>query len=115
VRLTVDPAQPIAFGMPKEVIAFSTGGEAFDISLAAEFNKGEREIRSIAQFAKTNLLASGWVSGAPVVAGKSALIEARYGKGSVVLFAFRPQFRGQPYGTFKFLLNAIYLGSAQRL
>jgi hypothetical protein len=115
VRLTVDPAQPIAFGMPKEVIAFSTGGEAFDISLAAEFNKGEREIRSIAQFAKTNLLASGWVSGAPVVAGKSALIEARYGKGSVVLFAFRPQFRGQPYGTFKFLLNAIYLGSVQRL
>ena len=26
---------------------------------------------------------------------------------------FRPQFRGQSYGAFKFLLNAIYLASAQ--
>ena len=40
---------------------------------------------------------------------------ARYGKGRVVLFGFRPQFRGQSYGAFKFLLNAIYLASAQPL
>ena len=33
----------------------------------------------------------------------------------MILFAFRPQFRGQSYGAFKFLLNAIYLGSAQPL
>ena len=42
-------------------------------------------------------------------------MEARYGRGRAVLFGFRPQFRGQPYGTFKFLLNAIYLGSAEKL
>ena len=115
IRLTVDTAQPLAFGLPKELIAFSTGGEAFDISLAPEYNKGDRAIRTVAWFAKTNLLASGWVSGGHIVEGKSALVEARYGKGRVVLFAFRPQFRGQPYGTFKFLLNAVYLGSAQPL
>jgi hypothetical protein len=33
----------------------------------------------------------------------------------VVLFAFRPQFRGQPFGTFKFLLNAVYLASARAM
>jgi hypothetical protein len=115
IRLTVDTTQPLAFGLPKEVIAFSSGGEAFDITLAADYNKGEREIRTVAKFAKVNLLASGWVSGAQVVEGKAALAEVRYGQGRVVLFAFRPQFRGQPHGTFKFLLNAIYLGSAQRL
>jgi len=115
VRLTLDNAHPIAFGMPKEAIAFSTGGEAFDVTLAGEFNNGEREIHTVARFEKTNLLASGWVSGAQVVAGKAALIDARFGRGRVVLFAFRPQFRGQPFGTFKLLLNAIYLGSAQPL
>ena len=47
--------------------------------------------------------------------GNQALVEARYGKGRVVLFGVRPQFRGQSYGAFKFLLNAIYLTSAQPL
>jgi hypothetical protein len=105
VRLTVDTAQPLAFGMPKEVIAFSTGGEAFDVS--------DREAHSVARFATTNVLASGWLSGEKAIAGKSALVETKYGRGRVVMFGFRPQFRGQPYGTFKFLLNAIYLASAQ--
>jgi hypothetical protein len=115
VRITVDTTNPLAFGMPKEAIAFSTGGEAFDIALAPDYNKGDREIRSVARFATRDLLASGWVSGERAVLGKHALLEAKYGKGRVILFAFRPQFRGQPYGTFKFLLNAIYLGSAQML
>ncbi|HET9321724.1 MAG TPA: hypothetical protein VFO27_18175, partial [Bryobacteraceae bacterium] len=115
IRLALDDTQPIAFGMPKEAIAFSTGGEAFDVTLAADYNKGEREIHTVARFEKTNLLASGWVSGAQVVAGKAALVDVPYGRGRVVLFAFRPQFRGQPFGTFKLLLNAIYLGSAQPL
>ena len=37
-----------------------------------------------------------------------AVVEARHGKGRVILIAFRPQFRGQPHGTFKFLFNGIY-------
>jgi hypothetical protein len=31
------------------------------------------------------------------------------------MFGFRPQFRGQAFATFKFVLNAIYLGSAGQL
>ncbi len=115
LRINVDTSQPLAFGMPKEAIAFSDGGQAFEITLLAEFNKGEREIRSLASYAASNLLASGWVSGERAVLGRHVLLEARHGRGRVVLFGFRPQFRGQPFGTFKFLLNAVYLASAQAL
>jgi hypothetical protein len=113
VRLTVDTSQPLAFGMPKDTIAFVSGGQAFDLNLAPEYNHGDREIRVAARFAAKDLLASGYVSGEKAVLGKAALVDARFGAGHVVLFAFRPQFRGQPFGTFKFLLNAIYLASAR--
>jgi hypothetical protein len=115
VRIVVDTSQPLAFGMPKDAIAFVTGGEAFDVNLAPEYNGGDREVRVAARFAAKDLLASGYVSGEKAVLGKPALVDARYGAGHVVMFAFRPQFRGQPFGTFKFLLNAVYLASARAM
>jgi hypothetical protein len=115
LRITVDPAQPIAFGMPQEAIAMSTGGQAFEITLLPEFDSGDRAVRVVAKYASSNLLASGWVSGERAVLGKKILLDVRHGKGRVVLFGFRPQFRAQSQGTFKLLLNAIYLGSAKSL
>ncbi len=115
LRISVDTENPIAFGMPKEAFAFSSGGQAFDVTLLPEFNQGEREVRTVARYAAKNLLASGWISGERVVLNKPILVEARHGQGKVILFGFRPQHRGQTFGTFKFLLNAIYLGSSKTL
>jgi hypothetical protein len=115
IRIQVDTSHPIAWGMPKDAYAFTTGGQAWDITLAKEYNQGDSEIRSVARYASNNVLASGWLSGERVVAGKHILVEARRGKGRVVLFGFRPQFRAQSAGTFKLLLNAIYLAAARRL
>ncbi len=115
LRITVDTKNPLAFGMPAEAYAFSSGGQAWDISLLPQFNKGDRQVKAVAKYAAHDVLASGWLSGEQALIGKDILIDARHGRGHVVLFGFRPQFRGQPYGTFKFLLNAIYLASATSL
>jgi hypothetical protein len=115
IRIQVDTTHPIAWGMPPEAYAFTTGGQAWDVTLLREFNKGDREIKPVARYASSNVLASGWLSGERVVAGKHILVEARHGKGRVVLFGFRPQFRAQSAGTFKLLLNALYLAAARPL
>ncbi len=115
IRIQVDNSHPLAFGMPKEAYAFTTGGQAWDISLLKEFNQAGREVTSVARYAGSNLLASGWLSGERAVLDKHIMLEARHGKGRVVLIGFRAQFRGQSAGTFKLLLNAIYLGSANQL
>jgi hypothetical protein len=113
LRATVDTKNPIAFGMPANSYVFSSGGQAYDNLLLPEFNKGEREVRTVARYAATNVLASGFLSGESTVAGKPLLVDVRFGKGHVVMFGFRPQFRGQTYGTFRLVLNSVYLASAQ--
>jgi len=115
IRIIVDPKNPIAFGMPREAFAYQNGGQAYEITLTKEHNTNPRMIRVVANYASKNLLGSGWISGERAVLAKPILIDASYGQGRVILFGFRPQFRGQSFGTFKFLLNAIYLGSAERL
>ncbi len=114
IRLTVDTAHPLAWGVKPEAYAFiEDGGHAWDIAMVKDFNKGDREVKSVATLASRNLLASGWMSGEKAVLGKHILLEARLGRGRVVLFGFRPQFRAQTTGSFKFLLNAIYFASAK--
>ena len=53
------------------------------------------------------ILLSGWALGAEKIAGKAALVEFKIGKGKIVLFGFRPQYRGQSLATFPLLFNAI--------
>ncbi|MDW8353614.1 MAG: M14 family metallopeptidase [Bryobacterales bacterium] len=115
LRATVDTAHPLAFGMPEQTVVFSTGGHAFEIALLEEFRRGEHAVRSVVRYADKDLLASGWVTGERAVLGKPILLEVSHGQGRVVLFGFRPQFRGQTFGTFKLLLNAIYLASARKV
>jgi hypothetical protein len=78
----------------------------FETSPAFEVTGNDTKV--IAKYADAKeLLLSGWLLGAEKIAGKGAIVEARRGKGRVVMFAFRPQYRGQSVATFPFLFNAI--------
>ena len=52
----------------------------------------------------TTMRVSGFFS---KIAGKAALVEVTMGKGKIILFGFRPQYRGQSLATFPLLFNAM--------
>ena len=121
LRVGFDPAQPLAWGLPKDGYVFVENGPAFDEE-AARGDEGEEQPvpaptgraqpRVVARFADRDVLYSGWLLGESRIAKKAALVEAPFGHGRVVLFGFRPQFRGQPHATFRALFNALLLPSS---
>jgi hypothetical protein len=56
-------------------------------------------------------LASGFLQGEKLIQGKAAALEIPIGDGRVVLLGFRPQWRGQPFGSFRMLFNAAVYGT----
>ena len=60
-----------------------------------------------------DILMSGYLQGGEAIAGRTAAAEVPLGAGKVVMFGFRVQYRGQSYGTFRMLFNAL-LGSGTR-
>ena len=97
-----DASHPAVWGMPSEPIVMFERGPAFDTKTGFRGN-------ILASYSRDrNPLASGYLLHPERIQGKYAALEVFYGDGRVYLFGFRPQWRGQSHGTYKFVFNAIY-------
>jgi hypothetical protein len=54
-----------------------------------------------------DLLISGLLENGDGMAGRAAVVDARYGKGHVLLFANNPVWRGETIGSYRMFFNAI--------
>ena len=92
----------LTMGMPDTVPVYFTNSTAFDVAPDANV---EVPLRYPA--AASSILMSGYLAGGDALAGKAAAVDITVGAGRVVMFGFRPQYRGQSWGTFKLVYNAI--------
>ncbi len=71
------------------------------------FEIDDLQVEVVARYSEGNPLLSGWLLGPQHVAGKAAIVEAEIGQGSVILFGFQPDYRGQTVTTWPLLFNAL--------
>jgi len=119
LRIELDTSDPIAKGMPEESIAWVENSPVFEISGTsvspvnpeAQSTTGRMpvpRVKIIAWYPKDkDPLLSGWLLGGDRIKGKAALVEVGVGKGRIILFGFRPQYRGQSLATYPLFFNVI--------
>ena len=94
----VEGGSPLAHGLEPETAVWFESSPVFEAPPDT----------AVLRYPSANPLASGWLIGDTHVHGRAALVEVPLGRGRVVLFGFRPQYRGQAWATYIPLLNALY-------
>ena len=102
----VDVKHPIAFGEPAKQMVWFEQSPAFQVSGKAK--------AVVTYPAKGSVLLSGWLLGGELLNGRAAVVDAPLGKGHVVLFGSRPQYRAQTWATFPYLFNALYCATVEQ-
>jgi hypothetical protein len=97
----INRAHPIARSFTATVPAvWFENGPAFEVS--------DEAATVVASYpASGNPLLSGWLLGGSKLNGKAALVDVKVGKGHVVLYGFRPQYRGQSVATYPLIWGAV--------
>ena len=108
LRIELDTTHQLARGMTKETIAWVEDSPVFEVTQDPEATVPAANVRVVASYsAEKDPLLSGWLLGGDKIKGKAALVEVTMGKGRVILFGFRPQYRAQSEATYPLLFNAL--------
>lgn len=108
LRILVDTAHPLGYGMQTEEIAYFADSPAFRTSVPdPRFDR-----RVVARYPdhRADIPVSGYIDGAENLERLAAAVEYSVGKGHVILIGFRAQHRAQPHRTFKLLFNSLWFG-----
>jgi hypothetical protein len=100
VEVVTDTTHRVMAGMPERAAVFVDGSPVFETT---DGFKGT----VLAKYKDSGSpLLSGYLIGEQYLNGKAAALDVQLDAGHVILIGFRPEWRGQPFGTFKVLFNA---------
>ncbi len=94
--------RPVTWGLPGEPVVMFERGPAFA-------TKPGFHGAILARYPKDSYpLESGLLLHPEAIEDKIAALEVPYGEGRIFLYGFKPQWRAQSHGTYKFFMNALY-------
>ncbi len=105
LKVRLDPTHPLCWGMREEEAVWFESGPAFRRIYTSD---ADPEPEVVLRYPRADALASGWLLGEEHLASRAAVMDVPLGRGRVVLFGIRPQYRAQPNATFKLLFNGLF-------
>ncbi len=108
LKIQVDTASPIGFGMDADSYGFYVNNPFF--GLIEGFASQNASV--IARYPNADVIGSGWLKGEELMTGRAAVVAVDMNPGRVVLFGLKPQYRAQTQATFPMLFNAIFQSAA---
>jgi hypothetical protein len=111
LNVEVDTTHPLGFGMEASTTGFYNNSPFF--SLLEGFSS--QKLSVVARYPNASVVASGWLKGEDLMAGRAAVVSVDMNPGRIVLFGLRPQHRAQTHATFPLLFNALYLAAADTM
>jgi hypothetical protein len=103
VRLQVDTTHALGAGMSRDSYGFYNNSPFYEIGDGFSSQK----TAVVARYPNSNVVASGWLKGEELMAGRAAVVAVEMAPGRLVLFGIRPQHRAQTLATFPLLFNAL--------
>jgi hypothetical protein len=104
LKIEVDTQHPLGYGTAAETFGFYVNSPFF--SVVEGFASHRTNV--IARYPNTDVVASGWLRGEELMAGRAAIVSVDLNPGRVILFGLRPQHRAQTHATFPLLFNALW-------
>jgi hypothetical protein len=108
LNVEVDTGHPLGAGMQAQTYGFYNNSPFFSVGEGFSSQK----LSVVARYPNTDVVASGWLKGEDLMAGRAAVVMMDTNPGRVVLFGLRPQHRAQTHATFPLLFNALYLSTS---
>lgn len=99
MRVGLRAGDPLAAGLGETASILFVNSPAFEVGEGAE---------AAAVYEGPEALVAGWMVGAELLTGRAALVRVPRGRGSILLFGFRPHFRAQMRVSYRLLFNAIF-------
>jgi hypothetical protein len=107
LNVEVDTQHLLGYGVAPSTFGFYINSPFFQ--LTEGFNSQHTSV--VARYPNTGVVASGWLKGEELMAGRAAVVAVDLNPGRVVLFGLRPQHRAQTHATFPMLFNALYMSA----
>jgi hypothetical protein len=103
LHVKINRENPLTWGVQDDLLIIFRNSPAFEVKPS---NHNE-DTSTVLSYPESQIMESGWLFGEEKLSRKAALIEAKKGKGRVILYGFPVNFRAQSDAAFKLLFNAL--------